>query len=48
MSERKSLLTSISSPLGEEFFSRVATTLRITGWEGKQIKEWGKERDKRR
>lgn len=35
MSERKSLLTSISSALGEEFFSRVATTFRITGWEAK-------------
>lgn len=36
MSERKSLLTSISSALGEEFFSRVATTFKITGWEAKQ------------
>lgn len=30
MSVRKSLLTSISSVLGEEFFSRVATTFKIT------------------
>lgn len=30
ISERKSLLTSISSALGEEFFSKVATTFRIT------------------
>lgn len=30
MSERKSLLTSISSELGEEFFRRVATTFKIT------------------
>lgn len=30
MSDRKSLLTSISSELGEEFFRRVATTFRIT------------------
>lgn len=32
MSERKSLLTSISSELGEEFFNRVATTFKITEW----------------
>lgn len=32
MSERKSLLTSISSELGEEFFRRVATTFKITEW----------------
>lgn len=30
ISERKSLLTSISSELGEEFFNRVATTFKIT------------------
>lgn len=30
MSERKSLRTSINSVLGAEFFSKVATTLRIT------------------
>ena len=35
MSERKSLLTSISSALGEEFFRRVATTFKITGREVK-------------
>lgn len=43
MSERKSLLTSISSALGEEFFSRVATTFKITGWEAK-IRSWSEER----
>lgn len=32
MSERKSLRTSISSELGEEFFRRVATTFKITEW----------------
>lgn len=48
MSERKSLLTSISSALGEEFFSRVATTFKITGWEAKnQIMERGGGRGRR-
>lgn len=49
MSERKSLLTSISSALGEEFFSRVATTFRITGWEEekKKIEEGEEEGDER-
>lgn len=37
MSERKSLLTSISSALGVEFFRRVATTFKITGWEAKIV-----------
>lgn len=45
MSERKSLLTSMSSALGEEFFSRVATTFKITGWGGQnQTAERGAER----
>lgn len=43
MSDRKSLLTSISSALGEEFFSRVATTFKITGWEA-EIRSWREER----
>lgn len=37
MSERKSLLTSISSELGEEFFRRVATTFKITEWRIKSV-----------
>lgn len=42
MSERKCLLTSINSALGVEFFNRVATTFRITGWyEARQHREWG-------
>jgi len=44
MSERKSLLTSISSALGVEFFSSVATTLRITGWHEKRGTEDHNER----